>query len=93
MTDANGRTVLSYEDYSKTLIDILNKFEAPEHVLHGVVAMDKWIINDICYRAPEDRSSARDKNRLFTTFCKLDSEPERQYEWQQKAAEFFEAYA
>lgn len=93
MSDGDSRNILSYDDYSTGLIDILTEFGAPQHVLDGVIAMDKWIINDMGYRAPENRSEARYKNMLFTVFCKLDSEPEGEYEWQLKAADFFKTYA
>lgn len=92
MADPDGRQILSYDDYSRIFIDLLKEFGAPTHLL-DVVAMDEWIINDIGYQAPEARSSARYKNKLFKVFCKLDCEPEGDHEWQFKAADFFRTYA
>ena len=88
----DGRKILSYDEYSRALIKILTEYEAPRHVRVGVIAMDQWIANDKGYKAPEAINSARDKTKLFATFCSLDSEPELRQGWQLKAAEFFEKH-
>lgn len=87
------RAVISYEEYSRSLIQILTQFEAPQRIRDGVIAMDQWITNDMCYKAPEARNSARDKRKLFDTFCSLDSATKKKNERQLKAAAFFEKHA
>jgi hypothetical protein len=89
--ESESRNVMTYQEYSRGLINLLTRFKAPDDVIEGVISMDQWITIDISYKAPEAQNTARDNIRLFNTFCNLDKSPSTsRHEWQNQARDFFE---